>query len=215
MHTRHGEEMLRALSRVPSCRAPPRHLAPALRLRVAGLYSKPSHDDIFDLCAELPNYGVGARLYREAWAEKDFPPAEFHYLITRVNLVRGCDDKHCRMKVPAPHLRSTFSFLVRAEGPGGLGSSHVEGPGRPAADSGEGAHPHRLEMLGFTLRRHVLGAIRLAGSLVPTKAALGCVRRGPLAFAGVRVTRGAVDACMFRLSRVYRIACSSIRSENA
>ena len=42
---------------------------------------------LWELCADLPNKGVGARLYRQSWVDKDYDPEEHHILLKTVNLV--------------------------------------------------------------------------------------------------------------------------------
>ena len=42
---------------------------------------------LWELCADLPNKGVGARLYRQSWVDKDYDPEEHHILLKTVNPV--------------------------------------------------------------------------------------------------------------------------------
>ena len=40
-------------------------------------------DNLFDILVKLPNYGVGALVYRTSWVEKGWEPEKFHWRITQ------------------------------------------------------------------------------------------------------------------------------------
>jgi small subunit ribosomal protein S34 len=93
--------------------------------------------NLFEVASELPNYGMGAKLYRSSWAAKGYEPSDYHWTVTKVvlkdkgvdkQLKRGdawgvlrwkgvLEDKVRRIRTPLKkewcHLFEPYSQLVR------------------------------------------------------------------------------------------------------
>lgn len=66
------------------CQVPSRHLctgeAPSLVRKIA------PRQNLYELVAELPNYGVGAKVYRKGWLEEGDLPENHHLVISKTIL---------------------------------------------------------------------------------------------------------------------------------
>jgi len=69
-------------------------------LRLPNLDTPQRLPNLYTLVSELPKYGVGAKVYRSTWADKDYTPSDYHWLVTKVELVdKGVDKQLKRGKV--------------------------------------------------------------------------------------------------------------------
>lgn len=71
-------------------RSPPlllRALCTAAKPAVRPLPTRGGYTSLTELCSELRDYGVGSRVYRESWAEKDYDPEKFHWTLVKTYIV--------------------------------------------------------------------------------------------------------------------------------
>ena len=109
---------------------------------------RPKHS-LFELCALLPKYGVGARVYRLGWADKGYDPMDHHYKMTSTELVSAnhllarmeaslrhddCCTPAIRIDLPPPLLFATIVLAGQAKGDW---HSDVEGCGGGRRDQSE------------------------------------------------------------------------------
>ena len=42
--------------------------------------------NLYELASGLPNYGLGAKVYRSSWASKGYAPSDYHWIVTKIML---------------------------------------------------------------------------------------------------------------------------------
>lgn len=80
--------------------APPQLLTGASRWSssnaAAAAAPKEPQRNLFELASELPNYGVGAKVYRSSWAANGYEPSDYHWTVTKVVLKDKGVDKQLK-----------------------------------------------------------------------------------------------------------------------
>ena len=63
--------------------------------RLLSTAANAKRQSLYELCASLPSYGVGSKVYRKSWEEKGYDPQNHHVLVTRTKLVRAFFSYEC------------------------------------------------------------------------------------------------------------------------